>query len=124
MSANQTPKEGEDILAEATTALEMTQGVRDDGCEANDATSKLMFAFHALVAVLLGDRRVDPQRLIRVIEEWREDGGVQSICCLCGARGAGNYPSGWRIEPVYGHAALRRTVVGEHPICPACQEQR
>lgn len=51
-----------------------------------------------------------------------DNSGVQRVCCSCGARGGGDHPAGWRIEPVYGHGALRGAIVGERPICPACQE--
>jgi hypothetical protein len=59
---------------------------------------------------------------VRVIERWR-DGGAQRICCSCGAREPGERPPGWLIEPVCGSAALRQAIVGERPICPACQER-
>lgn len=97
----------------------MTQRVLDNGPEPAYATEKLMRAYSALVTVLLRDLHVDPQRLIRKIEIWYDD-GVERICCSCGARAAGEHPAGWRIEPVYGPVGGQQTIVGERPICSGC----
>ncbi len=71
MSGDSTTSQRSTMLTEAETVHLMTRCVLNNGPEPNYATEKLLRAFKALVIALIRDLRVDPLRLIQVIDTER-----------------------------------------------------